>query len=294
MKLTKETKIGLLAIVALAILYAGISYLKGLNLFKKKNTYYAYFENVNNVNEASPVLIDGYKVGIVTKINFDYDKGHGAYLVCDLDPKVKLMKGTRVSISQTALSGAEIYLNRPETPTSSYYISGDTLPTGQGGDIFSKTAKIIPAVADLMPKIDAMITSITNLLNRQEIGNILASLQATADKLDQTMAKLNSASGQLDPMLSNANNAITGINGLTEKVNKIDFESINPTLKNLQEMTNELKQVTEQLKKKDNTAGLMLNDDKLYHRLDSLANSADELMKDLKKNPKRYVHFSLF
>lgn len=294
MKITKETKIGLLAILALAILYAGINYLKGLNLFKKKNTYYAYFENVNNVNEASPVLIDGYKVGIVTKINFDYKKGHGAYLVCDLDPQVKLTKGTKVSISQTALSGAEIILNLPETSQASYYTPGDTLETISGGDIFSKTAKIIPAVAEILPKVDSLVVSINKLINRQEITDILISLNNSAKQLSNAMAKINKSADKIDPILMNTNATVEQFKGVGEKINQIDFEKINPTLQNLQEMTSELRKVTEQLKKKDNTAGLMLNDDRLYHRIDSLANSADQLMRDIKEHPKRYVHFSVF
>ncbi|GAD07801.1 MlaD family protein [Porphyromonas crevioricanis] len=297
MKLSEKTKIGILAILALILVYFGINYLKGINLLKKPNIYHVSFEEVHNVNKASPVLIDGYKVGIVKDMIFDFKKGRGITLVLDLVSDMKVEKGTSVAIKQTALSGAEVHLSRPEQGGQGYHSVGDTLLASPGsGDILAMTNnKIMPAIVNLLPKADSLLSSLTRLANSSEFSTILLSLELSAKELNKSMAQINQVVRRdFDPMMANLNETAGNIKQVSETLSKVDMDRIHQTLSDLSAMTHELKRAVAQLEKTDNTAGLLLNDDKLYKRIDSLANSADMLMKDIRENPKRYVHFSIF
>ncbi len=297
-KLNQKTRIGIFALLALLLVYIGINYLKGINLFKRDNLYYVVFEEVHNVKRASPVLIDGYKVGIVKDIEFDFEKGHGIKVELDIDSKMKLERGTQATINQTALSGAEIHLLCPAGRKSGEYLnSGDFLPAAQStGDLLAMAnTKIMPAIVDLLPKADSLLTSLTNLANSSEFGTILRSLERSAKELNKSMIEINQiVRRDFDPMMSNLSHTAANAKEITESINKVDMAKLDKVLSNLNDLTGELKATTEQLRKQDNTAGRLLTEDQLYQRVDSLVNSAEMLMRDIRQNPKRYVHFSLF
>lgn len=292
MKRKKEVQIGLLAILAIALAYVGINFLKGIEIFKKSTTYYAHFDNLNSVTVATPVLVSGFKVGTVRSVSFDYARGYGATVELSLDPHVRITPQSQVRIKMNPLSGSELILQIAPKGTQ-YLAEGDTIPSiSPQGDLLSvATDKILPEVANMMPTINATLERLNALLNDKNIDSTLLGLNLASQQLHGMVAGLNQTTHRLDPVISNVGQMTSNLATFSGQLSSMHLDSL---MLSLQSTTAQLQQVSQQLRSKDNTAGLLLNDPALYIRLDSLVRSADHLMRDLKENPKRYVRLSIF
>mgnify|MGYP000954465562 FL=1 len=292
MKRKKEVQIGLLAILAIALAYVGINFLKGIEIFKKSTTYYAHFDNLNSVTVATPVLVSGFKVGTVRSVSFDYARGYGATVELSLDPHVRITPESQVRIKMNPLSGSELILQIAPKGTQ-YLAEGDTIPSiSPQGDLLSvATDKILPEVANMMPTINATLERLNALLNDKNIDSTLLGLNLASQQLHGMVAGLNQTTHRLDPVISNVGQMTSNLATFSGQLSSMHLDSL---MLSLQSTTAQLQQVSQQLRSKDNTAGLLLNDPALYLRLDSLVRSADHLMRDLKENPKRYVRLSIF
>lgn len=292
MKRKKEVQIGLLAILAIALAYVGINFLKGIEIFKKSTTYYAHFDNLNSVTVATPVLVSGFKVGTVRSVSFDYARGYGATVELSLDPHVRITPESQVRIKMNPLSGSELILQIGPKGTRAL-AEGDTIPSiSPQGDLLSvATDKILPEVANMMPTINATLERLNALLNDRNIDSTLLGLNHASQQLHGMVAGLNQTTHRLDPVISNVGQMTSNLATFSGQLSSMHLDSL---MLSLQSTTAQLQQVSQQLRSKDNTAGLLLNDPALYIRLDSLVRSADHLMRDLKENPKRYVRLSIF
>lgn len=292
MKRKKEVQIGLLAILAIALAYVGINFLKGIEIFKKSTTYYAHFDNLNSVTVATPVLVSGFKVGTVRSVSFDYARGYGATVELSLDPHVRITPESQVRIKMNPLSGSELILQIGPKGTQAL-AEGDTIPSiSPQGDLLSvATDKILPEVANMMPTINATLERLNALLNDRNIDSTLLGLNHASQQLHGMVAGLNQTTRRLDPVISNVGQVTSNLATFSGQLSSMHLDSL---MLSLQSTTAQLQQVSQQLRSKDNTAGLLLNDPALYIRLDSLVRSADHLMRDLKENPKRYVRLSIF
>ena len=292
MKIKKEVQIGLLAILAIALAYVGINFLKGIEIFKKSTTYYAHFDNLSSVTVATPVLVSGFKVGTVRSVSFDYARGYGATVELSLDPHVRITPESQVRIKMNPLSGSELILQIAPKGTQ-YLAEGDTIPSiSPQGDLLSvATDKILPEVANMMPTINATLERLNALLNDKNIDSTLLGLNLASQQLHGMVAGLNQTTHRLDPVISNVGQMTSNLATFSGQLSSMHLDSL---MLSLQSTTAQLQQVSQQLRSKDNTAGLLLNDPALYIRLDSLVRSADHLMRDLKENPKRYVRLSIF
>ena len=292
MKRKKEVQIGLLAILAIALAYVGINFLKGIEIFKKSTTYYAHFDNLNSVTVATPVLVSGFTVGTVRSVSFDYARGSGATVELSLDPHVRITPQSQVRIKMNPLSGSELILQIGPKGTQAL-VEGDTIPSiSPQGDLLSvATDKILPEVANMMPTINATLERLNALLNDRNIDSTLLGLNHASQQLHGLVAGLNQTTHRLDPVISNVGQMTSNLATFSGQLSSMHLDSL---MLSLQSTTAQLQQVSQQLRSKDNTAGLLLNDPALYIRLDSLVRSADHLMRDLKENPKRYVRLSIF
>ena len=292
MKFKKEVQIGLLTVLALVLGYIGINYLKGIEIFKKTTTYYAHFDNLNSVTVATPVIVSGFKVGSVRDVRFDYSRGYGATVELALDPHIRVSPTSIVKIKMNPLSGSELILtiNGQDARALS---DGDTIPSvSPAGDLLSvATEQILPAVNNMMPTITQTLVRLDTLLHDKSIDSVLLALKGSSMQLHAMMAALNQSSQSLKPVMDNVHGMTGNLNAFSAQLTQLKIDSM---MQHLNETTRQLQQVTAQLRSKDNTAGLLLSDPSLYNRLDSLVNNADRLMRDLKENPKRYVHFSVF
>lgn len=289
---TKEAKIGLVSIVSLALLYIGINYLKGINLFQPVNHYYVTFSNVKDVTISSPVFVDGFKVGLVRAISYDYATIGKITVEVSLEEEMKINKGSYIMISKSFLGGAELHIHL-NTYVEDYLKPGSTIEGRMGEDMMQAVQeKILPSVEDLLPKIDSILGGLQMLVTHPALTQSLNHIERTTNNLEVSARQLNQMMNKDMPVIvENLKTVTSNFSVVSANLKDLDLattvNSINATLANL-------KLTTEQLNSKDNTMGLLLNDKSLYENLNGATENASKLLLDLRQNPKRYVHFSVF
>ena len=289
---TKEAKIGLVTIVSLALLYLGINYLKGINLFQPVNNYYVSFSNVKGVTISSPVFVDGFKVGLVRDIIYDYDTTGKIIVEVSLEDKMRLNKGSYIAVVNTFLSGAELHIHL-NTYVDDFLKPGSTLEGRMEEDMMqSVQEKILPSVENLLPKIDTILGSLQTLIAHPALAQSLNHIEKTTSNLEVSTRQLNQMlSKDVPGIVNNLKTMTDNFSEVSANLKELDLattvNSINATLANL-------KLTTDKLNSTDNSIGLLLNDKGLYDNLNSTMDNASKLLLDLRENPKRYVHFSVF
>ncbi|MCE2616185.1 MAG: MlaD family protein [Phocaeicola sp.] len=289
----KEIKIGLLAIVAFACLIIGINYLKGINLFKVTNHYYVSFDNVAGVTLSSPVFANGYQIGLVQSINFDYKKLGKTYIEVKCDKSVRIPEGSYGELVTELLGGVKMNIIVDPANRSKYLASGDTL-TGRLNqglmDIAQK--ELVPKLQVTMERLDTLLASLNTLINDPALSGTLKNANQITSNLTATTIKLNTLlSNDIPAITGNLSHITNNFAAISDNLKKIDYAStlnkVDATLANVQLLT-------EKMNRQDNTLGLLLNDTGVYDNLNRTTANAASLLQDLKNHPKRYVHFSLF
>lgn len=288
---TKEVKIALVVIAALCVIIFGINYLKGINIFKPSTYYYVKFKNVDGLAKSSPVFADGYRVGIVHDIFYDYNHPGNIDVEVELDKEMRLPRATSAIIASNIMGSLRLNLIIPHDATE-FCAIGDTIIGNLDTGMMSTVAQLVPTIEKMLPKIDSILTSVNALVSDPSIRASLHSIQTTTANLAVASSGLKRIINKDVPSLTHKLNVV-GDNAIaiTNNLKSVDFKSsmdnIDSTLKNV-------KDVTDKLNSKDNSLGLFLNDRSVYDNLNGTFVSASSLLQDLKANPKRYVHFSLF
>ena len=293
-KFSKEIQIALVAIAGLLVLYFGLHFLKGMTLFSGDNKYYVKFKDVSGLSVASPIFANGYRVGVVEEIMFDYQNTGEIVAAIDVDTELSVPKGSRAEIATDLMGNVKVLLVLGNA-ADGMVAPGDTITGGQQVGAMGKAADMIPAVQQMLPKLDSILASVNTLLADPAIANslhnvdqITADLTRTSHDLSLLTAQLNR---QMPQMLQNADGVLANTNQITKDISNMDFAatmtSVNTTLKNVEQMT-------AALNSREGTLGLLMRDPSLYYNLNSTMMHADSLMIDLKQHPKRYVHFSVF
>lgn len=298
----KEIKIALTAIVALVLLFIGLNFLKGINVFKNTNTYYVKFKDVAGLAVSNPVYANGYPVGIVRTINYDYQRGENVVVAIELDDDMRVPAQTRAELETELMGGVKMLLVLGPNPAKNIE-QGDTIQGGMHLGAMDKLNDMIPTVEKMLPKLDSIMDNLNRLTGDPALAATLHNAQAITDNLKESSIQLNSMMRKdLPPMLANLKSASANANRLTANLAAIDVQttinSVNATLTSAHNLANQLGDMStsldRKLKSKDNTLGLFLNDTNVYDNLNSTLRNADSLMIDLKAHPKRYVHFSVF
>lgn len=298
----KEIKIALTAIVALVLLFIGLNFLKGINVFKSTNTYYVKFKDVAGLAVSNPVYANGYPVGIVRTINYDYQRGENVVVAIELDDDMRVPAQTRAELETELMGGVKMLLVLGPNPAKNIE-QGDTIQGGMHLGAMDKLNDMIPTVEKMLPKLDSIMDNLNRLTGDPALAATLHNAQAITDNLKESSIQLNSMMrNDIPPMLANLKSASANANRLTANLAAIDVQttinSVNATLTSAHNLANQLGDMStnldRKLKSKDNTLGLFLNDTNVYDNLNSTLRNADSLMIDLKAHPKRYVHFSVF
>lgn len=303
----KNVLIGLTVVVSICILYWGIEYLKGINLLKPANFYYAKFEKVNGLTVASPVTVNGFKVGQVREITYDYDTNQIS-VELSFEKGLKIPDGSTITFSNELLGAAALQLNLGASKT--YMEVGSVIPTQMQGGLMDKVGNdMMPALVSILPKVDSIVGSVNQILANPAIAAsvtrcdaITRELAASSALLTELMASLNKA---VPGMVHNANgvlanaNALTGdlrtttgnLNTITGNLKELPLDTtlnrINATLANVQRLT-------AKLNNENSSLGMLLNDKKLYQNATNTVASLDSLLQDVKKHPKKYVTIKVF
>ena len=289
---TKEAKIGLVSIVSLALLYLGINYLKGVNLFKPVNHYYVAFSNVKGVTVSSPVFVEGFKVGLVREISYDYDTTGKISVLVSLEDKMRINKGSYITVVNSFLGGAELHIHL-NTFVDDYFHSGDTIEGRMETDMMTSVQEnLLPGIEQMMPKLDSILGGLQTLVNHPALTQSLAHVEQTTASLEHSSRRLDQLLAKNVPVIvENLKGITTNFESVSGQLKELDLagtmRTVNATLANL-------KLTTDKLNSADNSLGLLLNDRQLYDNLNGTMENASLLLLDLREHPKRYVHFSLF
>ncbi|MDO4702615.1 MlaD family protein [Tannerella sp.] len=292
MKFSKEVTIGIVTIISLVLLYIGVNYLKGINLFRPANHYYVACSNVKDVTISSPVFVEGFKVGLVRSISYDYSTTGKILVEISLEESMRINKGSYISLEKTLLSGGELHIHLNKY-VDEYLKSGDTLEGRSPEDMMTSVQeKMLPQIIDLLPKLDSILYSLQLLVSHPALSRSLDHIEKTTASLEVSSRQLNQLLGNDVPVIaSNLKTTTDNFAVLSEEMKNLNLKGsiqlLNLTIDNLG-------QTTTKLNAKDNSLGLLLNDTLLYNNLNKTVINASDLLIDLKQNPKRYVRFSLF
>ena len=294
MKLTKEIKIALVAIVGILIMYFGINFLKGMNLFSTNNAYYMTFDDIQGLGASTPIYADGYKVGTVDGMEYDYKENGPIKVKVDINKDLRIPQGSKAEIVKDLMGNLQVNLLLANNPRERVE-PGGVIPGAVNGGVMDKAANLIPVVEKMLPKLDSILTSVNALLadpalaaSLHNVETITSNLTVSTRELNTLMAGLNK---QVPGMVRKANGVLDNTNRLTANLASLDVQG---TLNKVNQTLESAHQFTEKLNSNQGSLGLLMNDTKLYDNLTSTMSHADSLVIDLKAHPKRYVHFSVF
>ena len=291
---TKEVKIALVAIVALVLLFFGLNFLKGLTLFSSSATYNMSFKDLKGLSESTAIYADGYKVGTVTSIEDDYENAGNVLVKCDIDPQLRIPKGSQAEIESDLMGNIKVNLLLANNPKEKIEPGGLIMGI-DGKGMMAQFQEVLPAVMAIVPKLDSIVTSVNTILANPSIVNILRNAEDMTANLKVTTSELNSLAMQLNRsvpgMMQHANATLQNTETLTGNLAKVDVDA---TMKKIDNTLDNLEQMTKALNNREGTLGLLMYDKGVYNNLNSTMRHADSLMIDLKAHPKSYVHFSVF
>ena len=292
MKVSREVKIGLAGIVALVLLFFTIKFLQGISLFTVKDTYYINFRNAKALAKSSPVYADGYNVGIVSDICYDYDHpGTGVIVQISVDHGMRVPIGTTAVLDEAMLGGCTLNLLMGNNPVERYEV-GDTIPSANNNGLMARAAELMPKLQETISKVDTLLTTLNNVVSDPNIQKILANAESITAHLDQSSNDLNRLLEKDIPQMAKTfDTAGQNVVQLTDRLNQLDLQG---TMAKVDGALADVNQMTQRLNSTDNTVGMLLNDTALYGNLNRTVTGAANLVEDLKANPKRYVHFSVF
>lgn len=299
---TKEVKIALTAIVAAALLFFIINFFKGINLFSPTNHYVVRFDNVAGLTVSAPVYANGYPVGTVRSISYDYASRDRVMVDVELDDEMRIPAGTRAELASQMLGGVTMNLILGPNPAD-VLSPGDTVEGGVHQGAIEKLEAMMPVIETMVPKIDSILTNINRLTGDPALAATLQNAAALTADLRTTTRQLNTLMENDVPQLTAHLNQIgANVETLSGNLAQVDVkgtvDNVNATLRDAQGFVQTMNSLTQNLDSKmradDNSLGLLLSDRQLYDNLNSTVRSADSLLIDLRQHPKRYVHFSLF
>lgn len=293
---SKEVIIGVCVLIALVVLILGIDFLKGVNIFTPSNFYYASFSNVEGLAVSSPVTINGFKVGQVDKIEYDFDNPGHVKVQMSLDRKFRLPIGSKAILATDILGTGGIALEL--AGSSEMHKAGDTIIGENATGMMDAISKdVLPSVATIFPKVDTLLTNINTLIadpaltrSVKRLDAITAALQLTTERLAATTARLQPIATDVKTITGNVATISSDLTSLSGTMAELPLDSL---VNDLQVTTANLRALSNELNNPNSTLGKVLNDPALYNNLNSTVSSLDSLFIDIKKNPKRYISIKL-
>ena len=305
--MNKEFKIGFFAIASIIALVFGVNYLKGINILNDNRDFYAVYKNIGGLQVGSSVLVNGYKVGMVSNIDLLTEQNQNLLVTISLDKEFDIATNTVCKIVNQDLMGSKgialVLGNTDELVTS-----GDTLISGIEGSLQDEVnAQILPLknkAEELIGSIDSVMMIVTAVLNkdtRENLRNSLSSLDKTFELMSHTMVKvdsmidinderiakvvknLESITSNLESSNGEIKNILTNFSSLSDSLAKADIAKV---LQNVSDITTKINNA-------EGSIGLLLKDDKIYVNFEKSTRELAALLEDIKKNPSRYVNFSI-
>ncbi|MET1055209.1 MAG: MlaD family protein [Pedobacter sp.] len=309
MKIANETKVGILAAFSIAVLIIGYNFLKGNSIFSSETVLYARYARVDGLAVSKPVLINGFQIGRVDKLVLQPNGEIVATL--KIKGKYDIPKNSIARLEGTDLLGSKAIVMALGTGKD-YALDGDTLNANVAQNLMEAVEPVQKKAQLIIGKMDSILTSVNTILNPDFQNNVnksfnsiaatLASLEGTSKKVDglvgtegkrisAILANAESISANLKNNNAKINAILNNINTITDQVAAANFKQ---TIDNANKAVADLQGIVTKVNDGKGTLGLLVNDTKMYDNLNNASKNLDNLIIDLKENPKRYVHFSVF
>ncbi|SES75395.1 MlaD family protein [Prevotella sp. kh1p2] len=291
---TKEVKIALVAIAGIVIVYFGMNFLKGMTLFSDNNTYYIKFKDVSGLTASNPIFADGYQVGIVKNIDYDFRGKRDIVVEFEVDNSLRIPRGSSAEIESDFMGNVKMNLLLANNPRERVE-PGDTIVGELSTGLMGGVQKLLPSLDKVLLKLDSILTSVNGLMADPALQQSLHNIRTATNNLTASTNQLNTLMGDLNRnvpgMLTKANGVLDNTNKLTGNLAAVDVAG---TMQQVDETIAGLKNFSNQLNSREGSLGLLMNDASLYNNLNATMKSADSLLVNVRQHPKRYVHFSLF
>ena len=290
---------GILAVVCIFLLFFGFNYLKGVNIFSSIHSFHGVYTNIHGLELQAPVYIRGYKVGQVDNIDYDFTRDSSFTVDISIKRNINLPEGTRMAlVSDGIMGGMAIELILPTTGEGqqeevAYIPTGATIPTTVvPGLLDGLQESVIQPLSNTLASLDTLVGQLQTQLDNNHIESILANA-------DLAVADLQTSSKQLKNVMNNQVPSVitkldTTMSDLQQVVADVKDANLKATVARVDTAIGNVNYLITDLRSPNGTVGMLLNDKGLYNHIDSAVVSVDSLLVDLKANPKRYVHFSLF
>ncbi|PWS28942.1 MCE family protein [Pedobacter yonginense] len=309
MKIKNETKVGILAAFAIALLIIGYNFLKGNSIFSNETNLFARYTRVDGLTVSKPILINGYQIGRVAKLQLE--PGGTILATLSINSKYEIPENSIARLEGTDLLGSKaivMSLGNSKKMAEDGFLLNANVEKG----LMEQVQPVQKKAELIIGKMDSILSSVNSILNPNfqknvdksfsSIAGTLASLETTSKKVDGLVgsesARIEAIFKNVEGITANLNNnnkkisdILTNINTVTDKFAAANFKQ---TLDNANNAIADLQSVISGIKDGKGSLGLLLNDTKMYDNLNSASKNLDALMIDLKANPKRYVHFSVF
>lgn len=294
MKLTNEIKIALVAIVGILVLFFGLNFLKGMSFFSTDSTYYVAFKDISGLSSSNPIYADGYKVGVVKSIQYNYAKKGDVLVQIDINPDLRIPKGSSAEIESDLMGNVKMNLLLANNPLERVN-KGDTIIGSKNSGMLGNVAKLLPTVRQMLPKLDSILNSVNTLLADPALAHSLHNIEGITANLNTTSQQLNTlvagVNRQVPGLLRRADGVMVNANTFTGNLAQVDIAG---TMAQVNQTIAQLNAFSQQLNSKEGSLGLLMHDPALYNNLNKTMVSVDSLLINVRQHPKRYVHFSLF
>lgn len=285
----REVKIGLTGIFALVMLFFGIKFLKGSNLFQRTQTYYISFKNAKGLSKSSAVFADGYNIGVVG--NIEYAQPGKVIVRIDVNPGVKIPHGTIAQLDEAVLGGCTLNMAMGTNPANCY-APGDTIQGSEASGLMAAAADVMPQAKQMLSHVDTLVMALNMLAANPNLPVILENTRQITENLSQSTQQLDKLlSNDLPQLTRSLKSSATNLDTITDNMAQMDLKGM---MAKLDQSINDLNATTAKLKSSDNNVGLLLNDTALYGNLNSSVQNLSVLLDDIKKHPSRYINVTVF
>jgi len=298
LKLSYEIKTGVLVLTGIILFIIGFSYLKSNDVFIKDRVFYAVYEDVEGVSKGTPVTISGFNVGSVQDIKF-FNNSSKLLLKFRVENDFNFSNQSTAQIYETGLIGGKALAVIPKYGNE-IAKSGDTLNSsiapGLTELVNDKLSPLQEKIESMVVSADSVLISLNSVLNTQAKDQI----QSTITNFSSTVTDLKNSAGTLDEMISmnknKINNIITNVNKSSNELSDLSnsFSDLTVIIENLSESSNSIENIVNEISSGNGSLGNLIYDDNLIKSLNAASSNINLLIEDLRLNPKRYVHFSLF
>lgn len=315
MKLSKEVKVGIVTTIAIGCFLFGFNFLKGKNWFSSRQKYYAVYKDINGLVEANPFLLNGYKIGMVSEISLIPDTTGRILVTLIVNQDIKIPKKSVAKVASSSILGdmcIQLFLGSG----TEYLKPGDTLLSAQEDNLKQAVNKTIAPLQEkatsLISSIDSVMVVVQEVLNEETRKNLtksfesiklaLSSLETTSYRLDtmviserakisSILTKVNVLATTLSANSANLTNIISNFSTISDSLAKSNLTS---AINNADMALSQASSILTKINKGEGTMGMLINNDSLYRNLDRSSADLDKLLEDLRLNPGRYVHISVF